>query len=135
MFSGISHICLFKKYNMYMATEIIAFTMMVGTAQAGIGADTPSVAGLDGVGRQVTAVGGTLACPQADIMAGPEGNREHTLEITREALPTAVHQVGMVVDMRVPQQAMVVDMQVPQQAMGEDLGATARTTNHGLWDN
>ena len=118
---------------MYMATEIIAFTMMVGTAQAGIGVDTPSVAGLDGVGRQVIAVGDTLAYPQADIMADPGGNREHTLEIAREALPTAVHQVGMVVDMRVPQQGIVVDMQVPQQAMGEDLVATARTTNQGIW--
>jgi hypothetical protein len=122
MFSGISHICLFKRYNMYMATEIIAFTIMVGTAQAGIGADTPSVAGLDGVGRQVTAVGGTLECPQADTMAGPGGNRGDTLEIAREALPTAVRQVGMVVDMR-----------VPQQGMGEDLVATASTTNQGLW--
>jgi hypothetical protein len=133
MFTDISHICLFKRYNMYMATKIIAFTIMVGTAQAGIGADTPSVAGLDGVGRQVTAVGGTLACPEADIMAGPGENREHTLEIAREALPTAVHQVGMVVDMRVPQQGTVVDMQVHQQAMGEDLVATASTTNQGLW--
>ena len=117
---------------MCMATEIIAFTIVVGTAQAGIGADTPSVTGMDGVGRQVTAVGGVLMaahtqgmeCPQADTMIDPGGNRGDT-EAIREALPTAVHQVGMVVDMR-----------APQGGMGEDLVATVMetsTSNQGFW--